>query len=62
MSNTRELKVDPTVAFTKTVFVPNFRSLSFDDAVSFAAEDAVARAREAGRTPVMVEVTVRVAQ
>ncbi|PPE71463.1 hypothetical protein IS481_12000 [Caldimonas thermodepolymerans] len=60
MSNTRyELKVDPTVAYTRTIFVPNTENIL--DAADFAVTDVVQRARAAGRKPVMVEVTVRVA-
>lgn len=50
--------VDPLVAFTETVVVPNPEKVN--DAAVYAASAAVKAARAAGRVPLLVEVTVRV--
>lgn len=50
--------VDPLVAFTETVLVPNPEKVN--EAAVYAASTAVKAARAAGRVPLLVEVTVRV--
>jgi hypothetical protein len=60
-NNTTAPKVDPTVAYTRTVFVPS-NGVSAEDAAMDAACDALYAARQYHRQPVMIEVTVRVAQ
>jgi hypothetical protein len=53
-----DFKVDPKVAFTKTVFLPSTGTL--DAALDLTAA-VIEAARDANRRPLMVEVTVRVA-
>lgn len=58
MNKPNEFKVDPKVAFTKTIFLPSTNTL--DTALDLTAA-VIEAARHANRRPLMVEVTVRVA-
>lgn len=57
--NTDEVYVDPGVAYASTKLVPNTASTM--PMIRTAASDAFKKCLDAGRTPVMVEVVIRVA-
>lgn len=59
MNTNASPKVDRTVAFTTSAFIPSGTPAA--DAMFDAVASVIRDARVAGRQPVMIEVTVRVA-